>query len=179
VVLLFKFKIMSIRDMYVKHGASEYYEQSKDSYVNPHYEYIKNCLHWMTTIIDPKVYLDLGCGNGEVTRYLTNRGYFKAMGLDPYFSKIYKENTDRFCINCSFEFLAIKGIPFTYDTIIASYSIHLCLPSFRKQLYYQLSKICKYLVIISPNDNYTIDEHFTLINETKMGKSHCKIWKTI
>jgi 2-polyprenyl-3-methyl-5-hydroxy-6-metoxy-1,4-benzoquinol methylase len=173
------FEELKIRNKYEEHGVDGYYSHYKDSYVNPHYEDVKTSLDWVNTQFAIGNFLDLGCGNGEVSLYLEQKGLNDFEGCDPHFSDIYEKKTGRKCYTMSFEEIAIKGLPNIYNTIICSYSIHLCDKSYFKQLLFQLGEACEHLVIIGPNKNPQIDSVFQLDDMRDFGKVNCRIYSIV
>lgn len=165
----------SVRNNYQKFGSpSNYYKSEKEKYTNPHIDKIEKCLDITSEKIDIGYFLDLGCGNGEVSKYLQSNGYNRFKGCDPYFDNIYRKNLNKDCLKMSFEYISKKGIDDKFDTIICSYSIHLCDKSHFNNLLYQLSTICSNLVIISPskypeiNNNYFDMEYSTIVERTHL-----------
>jgi len=170
---------MDIRNEYSKYGIKNFYQFNKENYKNPHINSINKSLKWIISKIDIKKYLDLSCGNGEVTDFLIKNGYNKSTGCDPYFMDIFIKNFDKKCYNFSFEEISKKGLPESFDTIICSYALHICPKSFFNTLLYQLSIKCKYLVIISPSKYPIINDYFELINQNIIDRTHTKIYKSI
>ena len=170
---------VGIRDEYTKMGVKKYYTDNKETYVNPHEGNIKLVLDWVLKQINITDFIDLSCGNGEVTSYLAKKGITDAIGTDPYFNEIYTEKTRNECLKLSFEDIAIAGLNVHKQTIICSYALHLCPDSYFSQLMYNLSLNCTYFVLISPSKYPTITEdYFELIDETIINRTHCKIYKS-
>jgi hypothetical protein len=64
-----------------------------------------------------------------------------------------------------------------YSTIICSYALHLADKSILHDLFWELSMISKYLIIISPNKNPIVsDDSWELIEEFRNGKCKIKIY---
>lgn len=169
-----------IRNSYKKYGSSDnYYKSKKHDYINPHLDRIKNCLDLTISQIEIGNFLDLGCGNGEITEYLISRGYSQYKGCDPYFSEIYKDKIGADCLNLSFEDIAKKGLNEKFDTIFCSYSLHLCDKSYFNNLLYQLSICCKNLVVISPSKYPDIStNYFKLKYSNIYNRTHLRIYKS-
>ena len=66
---------MKIRDEYSKQGVKNFYQFNKDNYINPHINSIHKSLDWILAKININDYLDLACGNGEVSEYLIKKGF--------------------------------------------------------------------------------------------------------
>lgn len=168
-----------IRDEYSKVGVHNYYNDNKDVYVNPHLENIHLVLDWVLNKMSIKSFIDLSCGNGEVTSYLKEKGINDGVGTDPYFNLIYKKKTGNECLKLSFEDIAIKGLNLKKQSIICSYALHLCPESYFNQLLYNLSISSEYFILISPSKYPVIsDNYFELIDETIINRTHCKIFKS-
>lgn len=170
---------MKIRDEYSKQGVKNFYQFNKDNYVNPHINSIQKSLDWVLTNIKINDYLDLACGNGEVSEYLISKGLTNCCGCDPYFNKIYVRKHKSPCYDLDFEKISIDGLPKFFDTIICSYAIHLCPKSYFNTLLYQLSTKCNNLVIISPSKYPLIEDYFELIDFTIIDRTHVRIFKSI
>lgn len=178
--MIIKFKIFEngIRDEYAKIGVSDYYKLNNKTYINPHLENVHLSLKWVVDKIKITDFIDLSCGNGEVTSYLNSIGIVNSFGIDPYFCDIYKEKTKNNCLSLSFEDIAVKGLESNSQTIICSYALHLCPKSYFKQLLYNLSYNCKYFVLISPSKYPVVDKYFELIHETIINRTYCRIYKS-
>lgn len=117
---------MNIRNEYKKHGVKDFYKLHKDNYSNPHLQSIHKSLDWIITQIDIFNYLDLACGNGEVSQYLVQKGFNNCTGCDPYFNAIYTSNLNSFCYDLTFEQIAVAGLgidltPFPNNFINSSF----------------------------------------------------------
>ena len=168
----------SIRDQYSKMGVSTYYKKHKNDYINPHESRVQSCLNWTIDKIDIGIFLDLACGNGEVSGYLKNKGYTNFKGCDPYFMEIFKNKFNTECYDLRFEDISKNSLPEKFDTIICSYAIHLCNKTYFNNLLWNLSINCKNLVIISPSKYPIIEKYFTLMDSTIIDRTHCKIYKS-
>lgn len=178
--MITNFKIFEngIRGEYTKMGVHNYYDKHKDDYINPHLSNVKLCLDWVISKIDILNFVDLSCGNGEVTSFLKSKDITDSVGTDPYFCDIYKSKTNNDCLELSFEEIAKNGLKYDKQTIICSYALHLCPKSYFNQLLFNLSSNCEYFVLISPSKYPIIDNYFDLIDETIINRTHCKIYKS-
>ena len=168
-----------IRDEYSKLGVQNFYKQNKNSYINPHLDNIHLCLDWVIEKIDITKFIDLGCGNGEITTFLNTKSITDGIGIDLCLCDVYSKNTDKKCINVSFEEIATNGLNIKTQTIICSYALHLCESSYFNNLMYNLSTNCEYFVLISPSKYPIINnDYFEIIDKIKINKSHCKIFKS-
>lgn len=169
----------SIRSEYQKFGPNSYYKNFNKSYQNPHSGRVEKCLDWCLSKIEIKNFLDLGCGNGIVSEYLNKNGINDFEGCDPYFQEIYQSETGHKCHELSFEDISKNGLGNRYDSIICSYSLHLCPVSYFNNLLYNLSTSCNHLVVISPSKYPTISEYFELIDSNIIERTHIRIFKTL
>lgn len=171
--------MLSIRGQYEKSNVKDYYLNNNENYNNPHLDYIHESLDHINKIINIGYFLDLACGNGEVSLYLQDKGLILYDGIDPYFTNVYTSNTKHTCLNNTFEDIAKCGLPKKYDTIICSYAMHLCSTSYLSLLLYNLAISCKHLVIITPNNKPIIgNEYFSLLDKNKFNKSKVLIYKS-
>lgn len=167
-----------IRNNYTLLGVDTYYEQNYTNYVNPHLNSVHKSLDYILDNTKITNFLDLSCGNGEVSEYLLNKGISDFEGSDPYFYDVYKLKFKKNCYNLRFENIALEGLK-KYETIISSYALHLCPKTYLNQLLYQLSISCKQLIIISPNKFPEISNYFKLENKHKIDKTHISIFKSL
>ena len=136
-------------------------------------------LDWVLEKINIIKFIDLAAGTGEVTSYLAKNKITDAIGIDPYLSETYEQNTGKKCLSLSFEDVAVNGLDYNTQTIICSYALHLCDKSYFNNLIYNLSRSCEYFVLISPSKYPVIsDEYFELIDSIIINKTHCKIYKS-
>lgn len=168
-----------IRDIYSEIGVDNYYSKHRSEYTNPHRETINECLDWVSQKIDIEKFLDLSCGNGEVSSHLNKLGLNDFKGCDPYFSEIYQSNFNKQCYDMRFEDISLRYLPDNFNTIICSYALHLCPKSYFNNLLYALSIGCKYFVVISPSKYPLIDKYFKLVDKTIINRTHCRIYKSI
>lgn len=168
----------SIRSEYQKHGVKDYYTKHSNDYKNPHSDKIEKCLDWCLSKIDIGYFLDLGCGDGVVSQYLRGKNILKFDGCDPHFKNIYQSKLNHTCYDLSFEDISKFGLEKKYDTIICSYSLHLCPKSYFNQLLYQLSISCDNLVIISPSKYPIINDYFNIVETNIIDRCHVRIFST-
>lgn len=169
----------SIRNKYSKIGVDKYYQSNIETYINPHEKNIQRSLDWVISKINIGYFLDLSCGNGEVTNHLNTKDITNGKGSDPYLCDTYIKNTGKECSILKFEDIANNGLSEKFDTIICSYALHLCEKSYFNNLLYSLSSNCKYFVVISPSKYPIIEgEYFTLINSIIINRTHCRIFES-
>lgn len=173
-----EFTSEGIRNHYTEMGVDKYYSTKKEEYINPHEKNIELCLDWCVKNINIENFLDLSCGNGEVSKYLKKLNINNFKGCDPHFYDIYKNNFDKECFNLSFQDIAKKGIPESFQTIVCSYALHLCPPSYFNTLLYQLASKCENLIIISPSKYPIVEKYFQLIDSTIINRTHCRIYES-
>lgn len=170
-----KINIMSIREMYEKHGVKEYYE--KGEYENLHEEVIHEHLEkiYPELMLGDGV-LDLGCGTGLVTKWLLSKGYDNITGCDPYLNTQYQLETGRPCLDFSFEDIA-NGELFTRQSlVICSFSLHLCPESFLHNCLYNLNLNSEQLLIISPHKRPDCHGVWHLQKEMYFSKVRTKLY---
>lgn len=168
----------SIRDEYIKSSPDEYYSTKRSEYKNPHLDRINKCLDYVYNKIDIGYFLDLACGDGIVSEYLSNKGLNEFKGSDPYFKEIYENKFNRKCYDYRFEDIAKNGINDKFNTVICSYALHLCNKSYMNNLLYNISNMCEYFVVISPSKYPIINEHyFKLIDSKIIDRTHIRIYK--
>lgn len=169
----------SIRNEYEKSSPSEYYRKNKHIYQNPHSDRVKKSLDFLLSKLNPGYFLDLECGDGVVSEYLKTKGLSKFKGCDPNFKDIYQEKIGKECMDLSFEDIAKFGLNEKFDTIICSYSLHLCDVNFFNLLLYQLSISCNKLVVISPSKYPSINEtYFKLEEYSIIERTHIRIYSS-
>jgi len=172
--------ISAIRTEYEDLGVEDFYKKKGKEYKNPHLEDIKKSIK---TIVDSgrvnlsKV-LDLAAGTGEVTNILNDLGYYDIEATDPYLFKEYEDNTGYKCMKYSFEDIQQGKLKNKkYSVIICSYALHLANKSILHDLFWELSMISDYLVIISPNNNPLVSEDsWELEYEFRNGKNKNRIY---
>ncbi len=168
-----------IRNKYSEIGVDNYYNFNKSEYKNPHLSKVEKCLEWVNDKINIGYFLDLSCGNGEVSSYLQKFGINNFKGSDPYFSEIFKGNFNKECFKLRFEDIALTSLPESFNTIICSYALQLCPKSYFDTLLYNLSSNCKYFVVISPSKYPVISEsYFDLLDNIIIDRTHCRIYES-
>jgi len=169
----------SIRSEYEKSSPDEYYRVNKNIYQNPHSDRVKKSLDFILSKSDIGYFLDLGCGDGIVSKYLKSKGLSKFKGCDPHFADIYQQKLGKECLNLSFEDISKFGLNEKFDSIICSYSLHLCDKSYLNNLLYQLSISCRNLIVISPSKYPIISEtYFSLLEKSIIERTHVRIYKS-
>lgn len=175
-----------IRRNYTVLGVDDFYNKIGNDYNNPHLSDIEKCIEKIiqNRNITFNNVLDLGAGNGEVTNILKKSKIDtpKIIGCDPYLYKQYENNTGERCLDFSFEDIHRGAIDhMDFDTIVCSYSLHLCNQSILPDLLWKLSLISNNMVIISPNNKPEIKEEngWELEDNFKIGKSKCRIYTSI
>lgn len=166
----------SIRAVYEQIGVGQYYSGYADKYCNPHQFDVLACVNTAVELISPiKTALDLGCGDGLVSRSLNG---VRVVGCDPYMNKVYERHTGNKCYSLSFKELATAGLPddVQFDAIFCSYSLHLAEKSLLPVIEYQLSCASKWLVIISPHKNPKIEKFWTSVFETTINHARLRIY---
>ncbi|MFY0656274.1 MAG: class I SAM-dependent methyltransferase [Neptunomonas phycophila] len=158
-------------------GVEEYYRQHAQDYENPHEEFIHHHLKFRIKEFEDKSILDLCCGGGEVTKFLTDRKITDVEGCDPFTHDVYVENTNLPCHKFDFKHLATKGLDKQYDVIICSFAMHLCPDSMLHNVLYNLSVSCDTLLIITPNKKPFIDDSsFTFENEVIYNRVYSRLY---
>lgn len=145
--------------------------------MNPHAEDIKSLIK---SIANPQLsYLDLGAGDGLVSRELIESNCNKVEGCDPYLFNLYRDNIGRECLKYSFEDIAMGKLTKKYDIVICSYSLHLAQLSYLPNILYCLARISDRLIILTPHKRPVIKDYWRLAYESKLGKSKMKIYDKI
>lgn len=149
---------MKIREEYNDLGVEGFYLNKGDVYDNPHKSYIEECLsfHWKDNF---KKVLDLGCGDGLVSKYIKKRYKTTSIyGCDAYMKDRYEKETGNKCYSYSFEDIAkgVKDLP-EVDIIVISYAIDLLDRNYLNNFLYCLSLYSNKLLIIRPN-KHTLPE---------------------
>jgi hypothetical protein len=179
--LIKRFEDYSIRSEYEKSSVDDYYKTKSHEYSNPHKVRVEKCLDYLIDNYEIDNFLDLSCGDGLVSDYLSGLGFNNFSATDPYFCDIWnKKFNDKKCYSLSFEDISKNGLPERFDTIICSYALHLCEKSHLNNLLYQLSLSCDKLVVISPS-KYPIltQDYFKIIDNNIIDRTHIKIYKSI
>lgn len=172
----------SIRNEYEQVGVDDFYKKIGGEYRNPHFNDIRKSLKKINEkkLVDFSDVLDLSCGTGEVTTILNELGYYNVEGLDPYLCNFYEKNTGYKCLEYSFMDIK-KGVlnDKNYSTIVCSYALHLADESLLSDIFWNLSLISKYLVIITPNRKPNVSQiSWEDIDSFSIGKSKTKIYRS-
>lgn len=169
---------MGVRDEYSKHGVDEYYLKHGNEYENPHFETVKTLLQRESI---SGLVLDLACGNGEATMCLDS-SEVSVVGCDPYLYDQYIANVDNICYNYSFDDVIDGKLEnHDFDVVICSFAMHLCDSSKLNALLYQLARISRELIILTPNkkpeinDNYWLQWKEVLLDRVRMRRYSSKL----
>lgn len=175
---------MGFREKY-KRGVEKYYEESKETYENPHKKRVYECVKYIIKTIPLSKYedpiLDLCAGSGEVTMALFDdvKTINNIVGCDPYTHELYHKLTGKPAYKWSFNDI-IKGCmdDFKFSTIICSYAMHLCPAHNLKLLCLMLSFRTKYLCIVSPHKRpiITKDMGFIILDSYKYDRINVMIY---
>jgi len=167
----------AIRNKYSKLGVDEYYRIHGNDYVNPHLERLISSLTSIKELwdLDTSNSLDLCAGSGEITSILNCNE-----GCDPYTYQSYMKNTGKPCMRLSFDDIMHGKLTKQYNIIICSYALHLVDKSKLPQIIYQLSCVCDYFLLISPNKKPVINESWgmSLNNSEYLNGVRIKLYKT-
>jgi len=172
--------ISAIRTEYEELGVEDFYKKKGNEYKNPHLEDIKKSIKTIVDSgkVDLSYVLDLAAGTGEVTNILNDLGYYDIEATDPYLFKEYEESTGYRCMKFSFQDIQQGKLRNKkYSTIICSYALHLADKSILHGVFWELSMISDYLVIISPNKSPIVNEDsWELDYEFRIGKNKNRIY---
>ena len=144
----------SIRGEYQRHGVRGFYEHSGAAYRNPHEPQIRRCLAHVVRAWRPDLsrVLDLAAGSGEATLALRDLGASDIDGVDPYTADAYAARTGRAAERFSFEDVAAGTLAGRhYSLIVCSFALHLCEPSRRPAVAYQLSLAGDARLVLTPH----------------------------
>jgi len=172
--------VTAIRTEYEDLGVDDFYKKKGKDYINPHLEYIKQSIKTIVDSgsVDLSNVLDLAAGTGEVTNILNDLGYYDIESTDPYLFKEYEDNTGYKCMKYSFQDIQQGKLrDKKYSAIICSYALHLADKSILHGVFWELSMISDYLVIISPNKRPEVsDDSWELVNNFVNKKSKIRIY---
>lgn len=172
---------LSIRNGYEELGVDNYYEKNALTYTNPHELKIHNLLNeFLEKNIDmdkESKILDLCCGSGEITKFLLDNGYSNIKGLDPYTNELYKDKTNKDCINMNFKDIANSKLDEKFDIIFCSFALHLAEESMLPNILYNLSLITDNLVILTPHKKPDIKDFFVLNDELYKDKVRLRYYQ--
>lgn len=128
----------------------EYYKLYAKEYSNPHKKPIIRLIDKFTDIIEEPI-LDLGCGDGLITKHLMYLEYTNIIGVDNSQEMLdrYSKETKKRPYKATF----IDELP-KCATIIASYSMHLVEQSMLHLAMFRIKESgCKNFIVISPFRN--------------------------
>lgn len=172
--------VSAIRTEYEELGVEDFYKKKGKEYINPHLKDIEQSIKTIVDsgTVDLSNVLDLASGTGEVTNILNNLGYYKIEATDPYMWKEYEDNTGYKCMKFSFSDIQKGELKNKkYSAVICSYALHLADKSILHDLFWELSMISDFLIIISPNRRPEVSEDsWELINNFVNGKSKNRIY---
>lgn len=140
----------------------DYYRNHAESYENPHEEGIRIMLERFKTDLFGTV-LDLGCGNGLVTKVLATNtnGPFVGVDVEPAMVERYRSETK----SAAFIRAFWDELP-PADSAVACYSLHLCPESYLHQVGARLAQAgVQRFLIISPLKRPTGLPCYRLIRE--------------
>jgi SAM-dependent methyltransferase len=132
-------------------------------------EVIRQAANWN---VDFRCVLDMGCGNGIVTKLLLKHGALEVDSSDPS-DDAYLRFTEKFgrpCLRYSFEDIAAGKFPKkTYSLVVCSYSLHFCKSSL-VDFMCGLTKLTSTLLVIGPNGSPKIhSKYWRLDREQNVG----------
>lgn len=166
----------NIREAYQTFGVETFYKENGYSYINPHVDIVRKLTRYAENNYDIGTnILDLCCGSGEVTSALSNK--LNIIGNDPYTRDNYIKQTGRECLSFTFDDIQSGKLKSTFDTVFCSFALHLCEQSKLQQVLWQLSLICKKLIIITPHKRPNCSGiSFRLVDEIKECKCTLKLY---
>lgn len=144
----------SIRGAYKSYGVKQFYDRYGASYRNPHEAQIRAIVARSVSMwsITRGATLDLACGSGEVTLALMAEGFSQVTGIDPFTGAAYTERTQQIALPYTFEDIAEGFLAGScYDLIVSSFALHLVELSRLPVLCFQLARIGRQLLIITPH----------------------------
>lgn len=104
--------------------------------------------------------LDLACGSGEVTLALRAAGVDRARidGADPFTASAYLARTGAVASRWSFADVASGALgDRRWSSVVCSYGLHLCEPSWLAAVCVQLSLAAEHLIVVTPHKRPVID----------------------
>jgi SAM-dependent methyltransferase len=176
---------MVLRSNYLSSGLppGQYYEIHGNEYENPHSQGIVALLSLVENKIQGKTILDLGCGDGIVTKVLSksmkNSQFIGIDNSEVMLERYKKTGFELYKINFGEE------LP-QADTAIACYSLHLCEESRLAQMGIWLTHAgVKKIHIISPIKRpkeifgYALKEHIKYFRGKDLSQIHFKTFEVI
>ncbi len=170
---------MGISDGYRKEGVGAYYENHSQEYVNPHSAFVERCLKTHRFHIGEKI-LDMGCGDGLVTKTLMKQGMFYFTGVDKYMADRYRKETGFHCYELSFEDIAMTGLPTdeVFDTVICSYIVDIIPESYRHNFFWNVAAQAERVIVIRPN-SHLLDYPFLNLEESvKVEQTRMTVYRS-
>lgn len=172
-----------MRDEYARHprGAAGWYMDHGATYRNPH----EDAVAAMVTLAvreQPDWFargriLDLACGSGEVTLALRDAGVDASRidAADPFTSTAYLDRTGVVAEPWSFADIA-QGVSDDrqWRTVVCSYGLHLCEPSWLATVCMQLAIAAENLVVITPHKRPAIEPGW---GWTAAGEHRDPVWR--
>jgi 2-polyprenyl-3-methyl-5-hydroxy-6-metoxy-1,4-benzoquinol methylase len=170
---------MGISDGYRSEGVGKFYENHSQEYANPHALYVEQCLNFCSFQSGESI-LDLGCGDGLITKILKQRGPYYLIGLDKYMAQRYRDETGFICYEASFEEVAMKGLPTDehFDTVICSYMVDIIPESYRHNFFWNVAAQTNRLMVIRPNSHILDFPFLELEYRKKVGKAKMTIYRS-
>jgi SAM-dependent methyltransferase len=144
----------AIRNQYQQHGVRGYYQQYGATYRNPHEPHVQaaTCDALVRWPLATSAVLDLACGSGEVTLALHAVGVTDVTGVDPYTGVAYYERTGQVALPHTFEQIGDGALAEDhYSLIVCSFALHLVELSRLPVVAYQLARIAKHLLVLTPH----------------------------
>jgi SAM-dependent methyltransferase len=165
-----------ITEIYRSVGVQEYYKTVGSEYVNPHKDFVYNCLDELNCTSSGTV-LDLACGTGDVSKYFNP---VSCVGSDKFLYKEYQTITGNNCYQYSFEDIADFNfdIKENIDLIVCSYAIDLVPSTYLNKLLYSLSTISTRMILIRPNSHIVPEQYWRVVQKVKHGKSRGVLYET-
>lgn len=168
--------MVSVHESYQNLGVDQFYSDHPYDYVNHHTKPIINHLNSLQDLFsDSNSILDLCCGDGLVTKHLSNQyKHLTFMGIDPYLNQRYENEAGFPCLDWDFLKLSKEIIPKQFDVIVCSFALHLCPNTMLSQVLFNLSQVSNNLIIISPHKKPSIDQFWTLYEHSTFDRVHMK-----
>ena len=168
---------MGISDGYRSEGVGKFYENHSREYANPHAIYVEQCLNYCTFQSGEQI-LDLGCGDGLVTKILKRRGPYHVVGLDKYMAQRYRDETGFQCLEASFEEIAMQGLPTDqeFDSVVCSYMVDIIPESYRHNFFWNVAAQTNRLIVIRPNSHVLEYPFLELEYQQKFEKAKMAVY---
>lgn len=169
---------LAVRNEYARHpgGATGWYQEHGAQYRNPHEAAVRAMIRALTTksaeLFAAGQILDLACGSGEVTLALIESGVAPGRidASDPYTAEAFHTRTGNNAEDWSFRDVATGALDGReWETVICSYALHLCEPTWLAAVCLQLSLVASNLIIITPHKRPEISDAngWILVDETR------------